>query len=132
MQNVLNLWRMRNMTLEGKIIISKTLALAKIVYLTLIPSFSKQVIEEIQKIEKAIIWNNLTPKIKHENLCNSFEEGDLKNVDINLKITSLPCSWIKGLYDDRFNDWKLVPLHLIKPTFRINFKFHSNLDLEDS
>ena len=86
MQNVLNLWRMRNMTLEGKIIISKTLALAKIVYLTLIPSFSKQVIEEIQKIEKAIIWNNLTPKIKHENLCNSFEEGDLKNVDINLKL----------------------------------------------
>ena len=63
MQNVLNLWRMRNITLEGKIIISRTLALSKIVYLTLIISFSKQVIEEIQKIQKAFTRNNLTPKI---------------------------------------------------------------------
>ena len=62
MQNVLNLWRMRNITLEGKIIISRTLALSKIVYLTLIISFSKQVIEEIQKIQKAFTRNNLTPK----------------------------------------------------------------------
>ena len=63
MQNVLNLWRIRNITLEGKILIFKTLALSKIVYLTLITSFSKQLIEEIQRIQKATILNNLTPKI---------------------------------------------------------------------
>ena len=34
MQNVLNLRRMRNITLEGKIIIFKSLVLSKIVYLT--------------------------------------------------------------------------------------------------
>ena len=53
MQNILNLWSMRNITLEGKMIIFKTLALSKIVYLTLITSFSKQLIEEIQKIQKS-------------------------------------------------------------------------------
>ena len=52
MQNVLNLWRMRNIKLEGKIIIFKTLILSKIVYLTLINSFSKQLIEEMQKKQK--------------------------------------------------------------------------------
>ena len=46
MQNILNLWSMRNITLEGKMIIFKTLALSKIVYLTLITSFSKQLIEK--------------------------------------------------------------------------------------
>ena len=132
MQNVLNLWRMRNITLERKIIIFKTLALSKIVYLTLITSFSKQLIEEIQRIQKAFIWNNLTPKIKHETLCNSFEEGGLKNVDINSKIASLQCSWVKRLQDDRFHERKLIPLHLIKSTFGTNFKFHSNLDFDDS
>ena len=131
MQNVLNLWRMRNIALEGKMITFKT-ALFKIVYLTLINSFSKQLIEEIQRIQKAFIWNNLTSKIKHETLCNSFEEGGLKNVDINSKIASLQCSWVKRLYDDKFHEWKLIPLHLIKSTFGINFKFHSNLDFGDS
>ena len=74
----------------------------------------------------------MTPKTKHEPLCSSFEEGDLKNVGINLKIASLPCSWIKRLHDDKFHEWKLIPLHLIKSTFGINCKFHSNLDFDDS
>ena len=79
MQNVLNLWRIT--PLKGKIIIFKTLVLFKIICLILITSFLKQSIEEMQRIQKAFIWNNLTPKIKHETLCNSFEEGGLKNVD---------------------------------------------------
>ena len=54
-ENVLNLWRMRNYTLEGKIVIFKTLTLSKIVYLTLITSFSKQLIERMQKIQKNLI-----------------------------------------------------------------------------
>ena len=54
-ENVLNLWRMRNYTLEGKIVIFKTLTLSKIVYLTLITSFSKQLIERMQKIQKTLI-----------------------------------------------------------------------------
>ena len=29
-------------------------------------------------------------------------------------------------------EWKLIPFHLIKSTIGINFKFHSNLDYEDS
>ena len=60
MQNFLNLWRVINITLEEKRNIFKTLAPSKIEYLTLITSFSKQLIEEIQKIQKAFIWNNLT------------------------------------------------------------------------
>ena len=46
----------------------------------------------MQKIQKAFIWNNLSPKIKHEIPSNSFEEGGFKNVDINSKIASLQYS----------------------------------------
>ena len=112
MQNILNLWR--NFTQEGKVKIFKTLALSETVYLTLITSFSKQLIEEMQKIQKAFICDNLTSKIKYETLRNSFEESSLKNVDIDSKIASLQCSWIKRLYDDEFHEWKLIALHLIK------------------
>ena len=33
-------------------------------------------------------WNSFTTKIKNETLCNSFEEGGLKDNDLNTKITS--------------------------------------------
>ena len=41
---------MGNIALEGKILIFKILALSKIVHLALVASFSKQLIEEIQKM----------------------------------------------------------------------------------
>ena len=72
---------------ENKIF--KTLTLSKVVYVTLITSFSKQIIEEIQRILNVFIWNNLTPKIKHEFLGRSFEKGVHKNVDINSMIENL-------------------------------------------
>ena len=42
-------------------------------------------------------------------MCNSFdEEGGLKNIDINSKIASLQCSWVKRLHDDKFHEWKII------------------------
>ena len=40
-QNILKLWRMRSLTIEGKITIFKTLALSKVVYLALCDSRSQ-------------------------------------------------------------------------------------------
>ena len=55
---------MRNITLEGKIIIFKLLALSKIVFLTLTTSFSKQINEEIQKIQLFCDWcKYLSPSV---------------------------------------------------------------------
>ena len=68
----------------------KTLAISKIVYLALRPNVPKVFVEEIQKYKK-ILWQNSRPKIKHKTLSNTFETGDLENVDINLKVISLQC-----------------------------------------
>ena len=63
-------------------------------------------------------------------MSNTFETGSLKNVDINLKVISLQCSWVKKLHDENFHEWKVIPLHLICITFGQNFKFHSNLSYD--
>ena len=60
-------------------------------------------------------------------MSNTFVTGCLKNVDIDLKVISLQCSWVKKLYDENFHEWKIIPLHLISITLGQNFKFHSNL-----
>ena len=93
-QNVLKIWCMRNLTLEAKKRVFKMLALSKIVHLCLIAVVSKQIIEEIESIQKNILWNQSTWNIKHNALCNSFATGGLRNVDTNTKIAILECSWI--------------------------------------
>ena len=42
------------------------------------------------------------------------EGGWSQNVDMNTKISSFQCSWIKRLYGDKFHEWKLISLNLIK------------------
>ena len=69
--------------------IFKTLAISKIVYLALITNVPKVIVEELQKIQKKILWQNSHPKIKHKTLSNTFETFGLKNVDINLKVIGL-------------------------------------------
>ena len=93
---------MRNITLEGKIAIFKTIAISKIVFQSFIATVPKHIINELEKIQKAFLWKNSTPKIKHETLCNDYKAGGLKNVDIPNKIIAFQCSWIRRLYESSF------------------------------
>ena len=49
--NVVKLWRLRNLSLEGKRTIFKSLALSKIVYLALLTIVPKSIIEELNEIQ---------------------------------------------------------------------------------
>ena len=81
-QRVLKIWKMRNLTLEGKIVIFKTLAISKIVFQSMITPVPRHIVNELERIQKAFLWKNSSPKIKHETLCNDYKDGGLKNIDI--------------------------------------------------
>ena len=81
--------KMRNLTLKGKIIIFKTLAISKIVFQSLITPVPRHIVNELEKLQKAFLWKNSPPKIKHETLCNDYKGGGLKNIDILNKIICL-------------------------------------------
>ena len=51
-------------------------------HLSLVTNVAMEIINEINKIQKEFIWNGNNPKIKHSTLCNKYENGGLKNVDI--------------------------------------------------
>ena len=76
-QNILKVWRMRNLTIEGKITVFKSLAISKIVHLALVTSVPAKTIDLLNKILKYFLWGNKNPKIKHDTLCNNYENGGL-------------------------------------------------------
>ena len=55
---------MKQLTIEGTIVIFKTLAISKIVYLALQTNTPNIIIGELEKIQKKFIWNNSTSKLK--------------------------------------------------------------------
>ena len=50
------MWRVRSLTLEGKIIVFKTLAISKIVYLSIMIKIPAEIIVELEKLRKRFIW----------------------------------------------------------------------------
>ena len=123
MQRVLKIWKMRSLRLERKLVIFKTIAMAKIVFQTFVTTVPKDIVNELKKIEKAFFWNNSSPKLKHETLCNDYKAGGLKHVDIPSKIIALQCSWIRRLHDNSFHQWKLIPLYLIENHLVLHLNF---------
>ena len=59
---------MKQLTIEGKILIFITLAISKIVYLVLLTNTLNIIINELERIQKKFIWNNSASKIKQETL----------------------------------------------------------------
>ena len=90
-ETVLNIWMMRNLTLEGKIPIFKTLPISKIIHLASVTVLPNSTITELCKIHKDFIGHHKRPKSKktQKALINNFDKGGLKDVNISPKITSL-------------------------------------------
>ena len=51
-QGVLNLWRMRNLTLEGRMVVFKTLTVSKKVFRALLTKIPNQVVIDLEKKTK--------------------------------------------------------------------------------
>ena len=64
-ESVLRLWRMRNLTIERKVLAFKSFAIFKIVHLSLITTVPHAIINQLNDIKKNFIWNGKYPKIKH-------------------------------------------------------------------
>ena len=111
-EKVLKLWPMRNLSLAGKITAFKSLAISKIAYLAMMTPVPKPIVNNLRKLQKEFLCGSSKPKINHETLCNNYENGGLKCVDIGSKIISLQCSWIKILYKEIFTNGKLY-LHIL-------------------
>ena len=102
----MNIWRQRQSTLEGKIVIFKTLSISKIVHVAYLSNVPKAIVEKLEKIQSEFLWNGKRAKINNKTLCNKFQNGGLQKVDIQSKIDALQLSWIKRLNDENDHQWK--------------------------
>ena len=63
-QNTLKLWKLRNLTNEGRIIVFKSLAISKLIHLALVTEIPTATINLLTKIQMEFIWERKNPKIK--------------------------------------------------------------------
>ena len=67
-QGVLKLWIMKQLTIEGRIVIFKSLAVSKIVYFTLLTNTPNFIIDELEKTNKKNLFGIIQHQKSHKKL----------------------------------------------------------------
>ena len=76
-RQILKFGKLRNLTIERKIIIFlifKMSALPKIIFQMSISPIPYHIITKLENMEKKFLWGNSIPKIKYDNLCNDYKD----------------------------------------------------------
>ena len=129
LQKVLQVWGMRFLSLYGKIIIFKSLAFSKIIYIASMATVPADIIKIIENIHKDFVWDKKRPNIKHLSLIRSYSCGGLNDIDITSKFKSLHLNWLNRLFDSNFHPWKQIPLYYLKRVSKKFNLFHPNLSV---
>ena len=66
-----------------------SLVIWKIIHLALVTEIPSSVINLLNKIQMEFIKKRKNPKIKYSTLCNKYENGGLKNVEVFPEVVSL-------------------------------------------
>ena len=101
MKSLISIWRGRNLSLKGKILIVKSLLLPKINYVMSNIYCPQHILQQINKIIVHFIWNNKSPKVKQSAIVGNYASGGLKMPDIYTVNTVAKIKWIKILLATR-------------------------------
>ena len=104
----LHWWKARNLSLSGKILIVKALALSKFALLASLISIPKTFIIKINTVIYNFIWNGKTDKVKRKILEQDYENGGLNMLDFETMIKGAKIKWINKYLDGDHRDWKIL------------------------
>ena len=112
--SILNKWRKRTLTLQGKVLIIKTFVISKILYEAEINGIPEQYIKIIESIMKNFLWDGKQPKISMKTCFLHRDDGGLGLPNLR---TIVKCLNIKSIYNIIHSDpchWNIIGKYYLK------------------
>ena len=123
----LHWWKARDLSLLGKVLIAKSLALSKFQYLASIIPIPENIISKVNSIVYEFIWGGKTDKVKRDIFEQNFEKGGYNMVNFKDIITASSIMWIKKYLDNIDRDWKFT-FEVLSKQANLNLCIQSNYD----
>ena len=108
-QQTLNCWRTRSLSLIGKVTVIKSLLLPQLLYLlsVLCISIPKSFFKKINTVFFKFIWSGGNDRVKRAFLYNDYSNGGLRMIDVAAFSQAQKMVWAKHLLDLTYSDfWK--------------------------
>jgi len=108
MKKVLNAWSRRNLAPFGKITVIKSLVLSEITHLLFNLPDPDNLLKELNTLLFSFLWGGKTDKIKRSGMCQGYEVGGLKMVDVKSFVSALKISWHRRILFDNGKITKIL------------------------
>ena len=105
----LTYWNLRDLTFQGRILIIKSIALPKLVYLVSSICIPTWVINEVNKEFFGFIWKYKRDKICRKVMINDLEAGGMNMIDFKSFCTAMKAIWAERLYKSQDETWSIIP-----------------------
>ena len=125
------MWRSRDLTLFGRVLIIKTLGISNFVYSASNIDVTKEIINNVQSRLFKFLWKNKGDKIKRVGVYQDYEKGGLRMSDLETMIKALRLAWIPRLSNNSHPNWKTVPNYHLKKWGGLDFLLLCNYRMKD-
>ncbi len=105
-ENLLQLWSSRPLTLKGKITVVQNLIIPQILYICAVLYTPETVVKKLHEMITKFVWNGKKPKVKHTTMIGSVQDGGLKLPDVKAKIKAIKLGWLHRMYNNDTLFWK--------------------------
>lgn len=129
MQNLINIWSQRSLTILGKICVIKSLVFSMILYpVSVIPcTIPNSFIKKLKRMLFVFVWGSKWEKVKRDTLILPIDSGGVNMIDVESQIIALKLTWVRKVLNEEFvSPWKAIELHYYE-NLGYKFLFHGKL-----
>ena len=94
MEEIINIWGKRNLTVFGKAMVVNVLVVPKVICNCMLFPVPEPIIAKIEKMVSKFLWHG-RDRISRNCIINDIENGGINIVDVKTKINSLKAGWVK-------------------------------------
>ena len=118
MKKILNIWKMRNLTLIGKNLLINALSSSLFIFNAQIELPPTDFVNIVEKLHKEFLWAGV-PKIAHNTIIASYKAGGIKYRDLNCFIEAINVKFIQNIACSHFTNHLALPILWLKKLFKI-------------
>ena len=113
-KQLLHSWHHRKLTLNGKVLILKCLALSQLIYIANLIHFPLDLMKDIEALFYEFLWNGKPHKVKKRIIIQEFGTGGHKMIDIDTMIKAQKLRWVRRYLNNHDCLWKSTMEAMIK------------------
>lgn len=129
MKKSLSHWLTRDLTILGRVVLSKAEGISKLIYPCQSLYVSSNNIKKVNSIIFQFLWNNKTHYIKRSQLVKEYDKGGIKALEFESMVGTFKLNWLKAYLSQPNSMWFHIPRSLFKRIGGLEFLLKCDFDV---